>query len=405
MGKFFRHSWCRKCCYIKNAKNRKVPLTDVQRVAKKKGGDFLSKDFKTLRDRGTFVCANGHKWETSICNVFTQNSWCPICAGNRPKTVEDMQKLANQFRGRFLSHEMQGTNRKYRWECINGHIFLKDPNSIKGGSYCPYCKSTTSENICRACFEILFEKPFPKMKPEWLRNNRGNLMELDGYCAELKIAFEYHGIGHYEACFFSPTKEILQKRQNDDQLKKQLCKKYGVFLVEIPRRVTGDRILPFIKSICIEHHLINENYIDCHSPLEKRIFNKDILNQLKEIARSKNGEMLSKTFYGSGFPLDWRCEIGHKWKAPPSKILKGVWCKRCADLRKSVKRRRGIEALQKVAFARGGQCLSTNYVSLKQLVKWICAEGHTWEASANNVLHNNSWCPECYKQKRSIQKK
>lgn len=397
-GKFYRNSWCRKCSYIRNGVSRRISFKEVSGFVKKKGGRFFTKRFKTLKDKGTFLCAKGHKWETSICNVFTQGSWCPFCAGNRPQTIEDMRHLANRFGGRFLSKEFRGTNNNYLWECVNDHVFLKDPNSIKGGSYCPYCKSATSENICRACFEILFEKPFPKIKPKWLKNSQGNLMELDGFCDELKIAFEYHGIGHYESCFFSPTKGILQKRQNDDRLKRILCEKNGVTLIEIPKGVTGDKILPFIKGKCIDHHLINENYIDHHKPLEKKLFSRDILNKLNEIAKLKNGEMLSRTFFGAGFPLHWKCEKGHKWKAPPSRILKGAWCKICADLKKSIKRRRGIEVLQKIALTRGGKCLSTNYESLNQMISWSCAKGHIWDASANNVLHNKSWCPECYKQ-------
>lgn len=44
---------------------------------------------------------------------------------------------------------------------------------------------------------------------------------------------------------------------------------------------------------------------------------------------------------------------------------------------------------------KGGKCLSTEYKNNKQPLEWECGEGHTWPATAHNVLDNDSWCPDC----------
>jgi hypothetical protein len=50
--------------------------------------------------------------------------------------------------------------------------------------------------------------------------------------------------------------------------------------------------------------------------------------------------------------------------------------------------------MQEMAVCRGGRCLSTEYVDIKTKLRWKCAFGHEWEASAR-LLKTGHWCPEC----------
>ncbi|WP_410592287.1 zinc-ribbon domain-containing protein [Bacillus sp. SIMBA_074] len=47
---------------------------------------------------------------------------------------------------------------------------------------------------------------------------------------------------------------------------------------------------------------------------------------------------------------------------------------------------------------RGGECLSINYHSNGERLKWRCAKGHEWEATPNNIKSKGQWCPECNKE-------
>ena len=61
------------------------------------------------------------------------------------------------------------------------------------------------EERCRAIFERLLNQKrvgehllFKKVRPSWLINHEtGFCLELDGYCKQLKLAFEYDGIQHH----------------------------------------------------------------------------------------------------------------------------------------------------------------------------------------------------------------
>nr|QBK85886.1 MAG: uncharacterized protein LCMAC101_04810 [Marseillevirus LCMAC101] len=55
-----------------------------------------------------------------------------------------------------------------------------------------------------------------------------------------------------------------------------------------------------------------------------------------------------------------------------------------------------LEEAQRLATERGGECLSEKYVDVKSKLRWKCGEGHEWETSLDVVKHNNSWCRKCY---------
>lgn len=86
----------------------------------------------------------------------------------------------------------------------------------------------------------------------------------------------------------------------------------------------------------------------------------------------------------------WQCVKGHEWSAPPSRIKKGHWCPVCAGVAKPE-----LLELQAHAAKQGGTLLSTEYTNSSTKLIWICAEGHPWRATWNNVGSKGSWCPVC----------
>ncbi|MBI3744862.1 MAG: hypothetical protein HY261_11345 [Chloroflexi bacterium] len=70
----------------------------------------------------------------------------------------------------------------------------------------------------------------------------------------------------------------------------------------------------------------------------------------------------------------------------------GSWCRICAK----GGRRLGIEQMRELARSRGGRCLSTVYHNSLTPLRWQCAEGHEWLATAGNVhKRRGTWCPFC----------
>lgn len=114
------------------------------------------------------------------------------------------------------------------------------------------------------------------------------------------------------------------------------------------------------------------------------------LEQLQAIAIERGGKCISKNYKDNKEKLYWQCIKGHKWQALAQQIKNGkTWCPECAG-----KKKHTIEEMQDLAKQKGGYCLSVEYKNNHSKLKWKCANGHSWFASAGKVVFGQ-WCPKC----------
>ena len=383
-----RGSWCPLC------KGRGITIDDMSVLAMSRGGKCLSSNYKNPHTALFWQCKHGHLWKARPNNV-RRGSWCPFCVGKH-KTIQAMRSLADERAGRCLSHTFKGMRRKLEWECAHRHRWEATPDSVQRGSWCPECADGLGERICRAFFEQLFKKRFPKRRPAWLVNENGNQMELDGFCQSMGIAFEHQGEQHYRpvAPFVSSSAQ-LDKRLRDDACKKRLCKLNNVnlFIIpQIPQRTRVEDMPKTILDLCHKQGIsIPSDFASKHIDLRDAYSAAGpilTLHELKRIAIMKRGECVSTHYVNDTTPLQWKCEFGHLWTATPSNIKRGTWCPRCIGKGKT------IHDMQNLAHKHGGKCLSTTYHNSSTKLLWQCDLKHTWEATPTNVIQG-SWCPKC----------
>lgn len=176
--------------------SKKRTLEDMQLVASKRGGLCLSTSYKGLRHKLEWECHKHHKWYTGASNVVHRHSWCPYCAQRIKKTLQDMKELAIEHGGDIISGQTYVNNKTHLlWKCNQcGTEFSALPQDVQRGHWCPRCASLhINESKCRFIFEYLTGFSFQKNRKIF-----DNKYELDGYCADLNIAFEYHGEYHYQ---------------------------------------------------------------------------------------------------------------------------------------------------------------------------------------------------------------
>ena len=118
-----------------------------------------------------------------------------------------------------------------------------------------YKSHTKGENYCRCALEKHFQLEFPNVRPDFLipldengkKKPKKYGLELDCYNECLGLAVEYNGKQHYERCdFFGQTDESFKKQQDNDELKKKLCKEHGVTLIVVPYTVPYEKIESYI---------------------------------------------------------------------------------------------------------------------------------------------------------------
>ncbi len=378
--------WCLRCSGL-------FPLTieEMQQIATEREGLCLSEKYINSRTSLEWQCNKGHKWLAHPASI-KRGSWCPYCAKKIKLTIEEMRNLAKKKKGVCLSDKYVTNKTKLLWKCADGHQWWQKPEHIKNGHWCPFCNSGTGERVCRMYFEKIFGKEFPKVKPSWLINPFGNKMELDGYCEELKLAFEYQGLQHYIPHKLFSRSRTFKDQITADEMKKYMCHMQGITLIEVPHDVEFEKMGDFIIRSCEEQNLvvpiktISINYHEAYSPQKIR--------EMQIMAKKRGGKCLSTIYNNSQSKLIFQCSNMHEWETTPSSITEDHWCPKCARKENAKKTSGNLEDVHKLARLRGGVCLSNEYINSKTKLRFRCAKMHEWETGPINVSQGR-WCPFC----------
>ena len=364
-------------------------------LAIQKNGKCLSDEYKTLNTKLKWQCSKGHIWET-IPNSILRGTWCKICAGKAKKTIEEMQAIAISRGGKCLSKNYTNSRTNLIWECANGHVWSAKFDNIKQGKWCPDCSTGLSERICRTYFEEVFNAKFPNTKGlDWLRNEQGNYLELDGYSDSLKLAFEHQGEQHYDGnSYFDKSKY--------DLIKEDLCKRNNVLLIPIPQLgvlLPHSKLHTFLQDKFKDTDFNNLVFPQIDDVDLRRAYSKNIDIEMKTLARQNGGEFLSTNYLGSLIKHKWKCSNGHIWETTPSAIRSGYWCPKCGVMESAEKRKASFNDILEIIEGKDGKCLSNTYINSKVKLKVQCAKGHIWE-TLPSVLKKGHWCPTCANQKK-----
>jgi predicted Zn-ribbon and HTH transcriptional regulator len=241
-------SWCPKCVEV-----LKLTIEEMYELASKKNGKCLSTKYINNCTHLKWQCNKcNYIWE-AIPNSIKQDSWCPRCSDTK-LTIEEMHELAYKKNGKCLSTEYINSKTKLEWQCKKGHIWETSPNNIKQDKWCPKCAGSVGENLTRQVFEEFFNKPFPSVRPKFLKYNR--CLQLDGFNEELKMAFEYQGNQHYtfpNHCH--KTIEEYNKQLEHDQWKKEQCEKNNIrlFIINQFDDLDYSKVKLYIENLLTEY--------------------------------------------------------------------------------------------------------------------------------------------------------
>ena len=359
----------------------KYSLEDCRIWANKHNGQCLAQ-FYTCR-KMQWQCERGHIWKTTPSQV-KKGHWCPCCAGNAKLTIEEMHKIARKKGGECLSNQYINSDTKLQWQCREKHTWWSQPSNIKLGRWCPVCKGYINEEKCRFILESLTQKKFYST-----RSALGNGWELDGFCRELNLAFEYQGIHHYKRVKKWYTEDEFEKLQQRDKDKSELCEQKGINKLNIPYYKAADNksLIQFITDWLeeINVHIIGKvnwnNFITSPRKLEN----------IQKMAARRNAKCLSKSYSQRMKFQCQKCE--HVWESRVDHIKDGHGCPKCAGRPAYT-----IEDMRRIAVEKNGLCLSDSYINEIVKLTWQCQCGNIWKAKPHNIKLGK-WCPKCGKKK------
>jgi hypothetical protein len=318
--------WCPECRkYI-------YSISDMRKTAKEKGGKCLSNTYAGCRSLLIWECEYGHTWPSKF-ETIKNGCWCPICAGNKKYTIVEINKIAEPMGVKCISTIYINAETPLNWECTNNHKWSSSYKSIRDNQkWCPHCdNSFIAEQVCRQYMEQIFGYKFPKCKPKFLINpNTNTRLELDGYCFELGLAFEHHGLQHYQKSHRFYSEEAISR----DKIKLEICNLNNIKIIYIPALFAKTKLSDLkkcIKNECDRLNIVLPINYDMIDVVLNLYYNKNIeyFNRYVDIVQHRGGEILSTAYINSREKLSIKCYRGHIFEIRPDILKDGHWCAKC----------------------------------------------------------------------------
>lgn len=367
-------------------------------------------------------CGKGHEWITQPRNFLESrkasrpSKGCPECAKQMQqekweKITLDKVPEGIKVLGNYVRPDKDGQNnyRMFTLQCSQGHTYDKIQSDVSAG--CPKCNGVTfvGQERTRLIFETQFQKSFPSVRPDWLKNTTGRNLELDGYCEELKIAFEYQGRQHFSNSTQFGGDYAFQSVR--DQLKVDLCEQHGVKLITViqPRDYNAEKFFNSVKNDCEKqgvHITVGERDCRFHRINDNNTLVKKY-DEFKDFVESKNYKLVSASLSTMKDVLDFECTDGHKFKMTPENFkvtysrpqYEKVACAVCNHKTNShsINSLVSIETCQELAKQIGYKLESTIYENVNEPMIWTCRHAHTLSKSFRQMTRNQTgqYCMTC----------
>lgn len=221
------------------------------------------------------------------------------------RTEYDLVLRVEIYGGKLVNGEQYcDPLKKLKFECKYGHEFEKTPAKVLfSGEWCPQCNTKLlSENIVRNIFENIFNAKFPNTKVPFLYYTKtGNLLTLDGYNEELKIAFEHQGVQHKEVKEHIHGKDEeeankkVKETQERDAFKVKRCDEKEVILVVIDQIKLEQRdheLFNSIEDVITKYGIVIPKYERNYDAIAAAYRNTNIVEFYKKLLENEEYTIL-----------------------------------------------------------------------------------------------------------------
>lgn len=302
----------------------------------------------------------------------------------RRYNLDDMHALAQARGGACLAADYVNLRTALAWRCAHGHVWTAEPDAVLAGTWCPQCAGRRAAPLAElaalarshggCCLSPRYINAKTAMRWQCQRGHvwsaRPGTVRAGGWCRTCAV----------------PTL---------DELRRVAAQRGGECLAP----AVAARTTP-VTWRCANGHawsaaparvLAGSWCRICSNAAQRRQPKPRISLALAQaLASERGGACLSAACSGAAAVLDWRCANGHTWTAPLRGVRRGLWCPTCRARAEG----RTIAQMQELAAARGGRCMSPEYLGCEARLTWTCARGHAWQASPRK-LRGGTWCPRC----------
>lgn len=326
------------------------------------------------------------------------------------RNFNKMVEIAKSHNGKILSKEWTGSRSDYEFIDSENNIFTCKFESLLQGVWSTP-RGLVSEPVCKQILEFMFSEKFFKTKKVLTAQvlNMPQALELDGYCSELKIAFEYQGWpGHWDKNHIDYIK--INKRDN---LKKEYCKNLDIILIEImpfknrdvyDENLAFNHVLEAVKAAYLNNgkELPNIKTSGFKLNLKSIHHGNNMLSELKELAKANNGKLLSEKWLGHKHSYLFADQDGVEFQTTARAIKLAGWPKNVESFIANQKSQRRtsfekFKELSQIVSLNNGKIISEKWLGYLKDHIFETEDGIQFKMRPHNML-NCGW-PKKYSKK------
>jgi hypothetical protein len=315
-------NWCAIC-----VRGPALTLTDMQCVARERGGRCLSERYVNSITPMEWECADGHRWFANAGNV-RRGAWCSVCGHQRRRvSLADIQSAAAKLGGRCLSEKRVDATSPLLFECSAGHRWEAKLASIRAGMWCAQCRydrrrtpiETMHSYAASHGGQCLSEAYTSKRQRLRWRCAKGDEWESTATIVKQRT--------------WCPQCAIERGRTGIDRMHEIAVERGGrclsVCYVNAKTRLNWQCAAGHAWEMTPSAAQRGRWCIYCSG-------SRHSLGEMQALARARGGECVSDTYVAVNRNMEWRCGYGHTWSTKPAVVLRGHWCPECAILERSL---------------------------------------------------------------------
>lgn len=285
---------------------------------------------------------------------------------SRRLTIEEVKEYAKHRGGKYLSDVYVNNFSKLKWECEKKHTWKAPLNRLKTKkSWCPKCAREAKRLTIEEMKKIAKSRDVECLSNVYIVN--GNLKWKCNVCGSM---WEATPCDTKWGKWCPKCAEC--KKHTIEEMKEIALKRDGKCLSKIYKNANSR--LKWKCNVCNKIWYASPNNVIKGTWCPRCTKHEKLtIEEMKKLAKSKDGECLSDIYVNIDTDLLWKCnKCGEIWSACPDNIKQGTWCPKCAGTKK-----KSLEEIQELAKIRGGKCLSKEYLGSD--------ENHLCQKQRNNT--------------------
>lgn len=321
---------------------------------------YLQDELHTWGSKVTVFCPEHDFTFTPVASVHVQKgkrspAGCQRCKGDAsrlryrtPYQTLKVRLIEHGFTPLEPEESYVNQRQKLYMRCNEGHEIFHVPQKIFSGRGCPDCSPFVGESITRSILSSVLgvslrkKRFYQRYNPDLVQPYAW--LELDGYNAVQRIAFEYQGAWHSQRQRHKTEKSYNEQLQRDKQ-KAVMCKKLQITLIEVHEYkypFQAEDIRQKIESALTNSELIRPWTIPAPLPLKDHLpmLHAQGLKSLLNLANAHNLTVKETAWHGKHHKYTWTCNAcAYVFKTSFDLRFKAKWhqCPSCVTRNSSVR--------------------------------------------------------------------